>query len=368
MENRWRLILGDFAEEALPLSAEFAELDDALGFLYNREYGSGQGVRQQKNQRGGHGASLLAVPAWLRRVKQLFPKKTVEIMQKQALNKYHMLELLTDETVLSEMTPNLDLLKNILAFRNIMPKHVQKLANEIVAQVVREITEKLEIKVKRVFYGKKLPNSTTNYKIFRNFDVKRTIKRNLRNYSPELGTIVVERLYFNQNIKRYNPWNIIILVDESGSMMDSVIYSAVMASIFAKLPFVSIKLVIFDTAVVDLSDHTDDPVSILMKVQLGGGTNIHGALEYSKKLITTPQKTIVVLVSDLYDGNDYRMMYRSCHDILEAGSRLFVLPALDYEAVPSYDKNAALQIAKMGADVAAITPEELAEWIGKIIS
>lgn len=369
MCNRWRLILGEFAEESLPLDGESGDLDGALSFLYDREYGEEQGVRRQSGgRRGGRGASVLAVPAWMKRVKRLFPKKTVEIMQKQALDKYHMTELLTDETVLREMEPNMDLLKNILAFRSVMPQNVKKLAYEIVEQVVREITRKLEIQVKRVFYGKKLPNTTTNYKVYRNFDIKRTISKNLKHYDPARKTILVERLYFNQNVKRYNPWNIVILVDESGSMMDSVIYTSVMASIFSKLPFVSVKLAIFDTSIVDLSDHLDDPVGILMKVQLGGGTDIHRALEYGKKLITAPQKTIVVLVSDLYDGNDYRMMYRSCRDIIESGSKLFVLPALDYAAAPCYDKNAAKYLAGLGADVAAITPEELAEWIGKIIS
>ncbi|MDR3199974.1 MAG: VWA domain-containing protein, partial [Spirochaetales bacterium] len=164
-----------------------------------------------------------------------------------------------------------------------------------------------------------------------------------------------------------NPWNVIILVDESGSMMDSVIYSAVMASIFAKLPFLSVQLAIFDTALVDLSEHIDDPVGILLKVQLGGGTDIHGALEYAKKIMSFPHKTIVVLVSDLCDGNDYKLMYRSAADIIESGAKLFVLPALDYEAAGAYDKNAARHIRGQGAEVAAITPEALADWVGKVI-
>lgn len=368
MQTRWRLVLGQFAEDSLPVDSNSRELDDALDFLYGREYGEGQGMRTEQKRRGGRGASVMAVPLWLRQVKRLFPKKTVEIMQKQALDKYHMTELLTDEKVLSEMEPNMDLLKNILAFRSIMPKNVKKLAEQIVEQVIRDLQKKLEVKVRRVFYGKKLPNSTSTYKIYRNFDVKKTISRNLKNYSPELGTLVVDRLYFNQNVKRYNPWEVIILVDESGSMMDSVIYTSVMAGIFAKLPFLRVKLVIFDTALVDLSDQLHDPVGVLMKVQLGGGTDIYSALEYGKKLIASPQKTILVLVSDLYDGRDYRYMYRACRDIIEGGSRLFVLPALDYNSAPSYDHVAAAQLAKMGADVAAITPEELAEWMGKIIS
>ncbi len=289
-------------------------------------------------------------------------------MQKQALDKYNLTQLLTDESVLSQLEPNIGLLKNILTFRNMMPEHVRKLAYSIVEQVIKEIQKKLEINVRKAFYGKKLPHTNSSYKIFRNFDFKQTIEKNLKNYSREHGTIIPDRLYFNQNIRRYNPWRIVILVDESGSMLDSVIYTAVMASIFAKMPFLSVKLAIFDTSVVDLSEHLDDPVGILMKVQLGGGTDIHKALEYGKKLISAPQKTIIVLVSDLYDGNNYSYMFRSCRDIIEAGSKLFVLPALDYSGAPCYDVRAARTIAGMGADVAAITPEELAEWIGKIIS
>ncbi|WP_239059604.1 VWA domain-containing protein [Bacteroides sp. 224] len=366
--NRWRLILGDFAEASLPLDKNDKELDGALYFLYNREYGSEQGMREENSSRGGRGGSVLTVPGWLKRVKKLFPQRTVEVMQKQALDKYNLTQLLTDESVLRQMEPNMNLLKNILSFRNMMPNHVKKLAYEIVEQVVKELQKKLEIQVRKTFYGRKLPMSNSNYRIARNFDFKQTVRKNMKNYNPELGTVVPERLYFNQNIRRYNPWHLVILVDESGSMLESVIYSAVMASIFARMPFLSIKLAIFDTSIVDLSDHIDDPVTTLMKVQLGGGTDIHGALEYGKKLITAPQKTIVVLVSDLYDGNNYNYMYRSCRDILEAGSRLFVLPALDYSSTPVYDKRAAQYLSAIGADVAAITPEELAEWIGKIIS
>jgi hypothetical protein len=375
---RWRLILGDFAEEALPLEDGCTEINEALEFLYGREYGPGQGIRGEEEggtgeetvtgRKGGRGGSRLTIPGWIGKIRKLFPRRTVEILQKEALEKYHLTELLTDPEILKTMEPNLDLLKNILTFKHLIPEEVKALAYQIVEKVIREIQKKLETQVRRTFLGKKLPNSSTSYKIFRNFDFKRTIRKNLKHYNGEYKTIVPERLYFTRNIQRYNPWNIIVLVDESGSMMDSVIYSSVMASIFAKLPFLAVKLVIFDTSLVDLSDHIDDPVGILMKVQLGGGTDINGALEYAKKLITAPQKTIVVLVSDLYDGNDYRLMYKSSRDIIESGAKLFVLPALDYQASGVYDKNAALHFAKIGADVAAITPEDLAGWIGKVIS
>lgn len=365
--NRWRLILGRFAEKSLPLEADSTEIDEALAFLYDREYDDGRGVRSDPSG-GGLEPSRLTVPDWLSRIRRLFPRETVEILQKQALDKYDLTELLTDESVLHRLEPDFALLKNILTFRSIIPDNVRKQAYTIVEQVVLELRKRLEQSVKQVFSGRKQPRSNSPYRIFRNFDFERTVRANLKNYRPEYGTIVPERLYFNRNIRPYNPWNVIMLVDQSGSMIDSVIYTAVMASIFVRMPFLSLRLAVFDTSLVDLSDYLDDPVETLMKVQLGGGTDICGALEYGKTLITAPHKTIVVLVSDLYEGGDIRRMYRSCRDIIETGSRLFVLPALDYSATPWYDRNAAHRLARMGADVAAITPEQLAEWIGRIIS
>lgn len=370
--NRWRLILGSFADNNIKLDNEYCEMDSALGFLYDREYSKESGYADfdsnDNKTKGGKEKSALTVPIWVAKVKKLFPKNTVEIMQNQALEKYNMTEMLTDENILKEMEPNMELLKNILTFKDMMSGGVKKLAYDIVRKVVEDLKKKLEVDIKKVFYGKKLPNSAASNKIFKNLDVKKTIRNNLKNYNIEDKTIFVDKLYFNQNIKKYNPWHIIILIDESGSMLDSVIYSSIMASIFSNLPYLSIKLVIFDTSIVDLTDYVKDPIDILFKVQLGGGTDIVKALEYAKNITTIPDKTIVLLISDLYDSNDYKYMYKSAKDIIEARSKLFVMPALDYNAESSYDKEAAKQFARIGAKVAAITPNELSKWISSIIS
>lgn len=367
MINRWRLILGSFADDNLPLGKESQDLEETLSFLYDREY-SNEYYSKESSKKSETGASNLTAPDWIKKVKKLFPKKTVEIMQNQALEKYNLLEMLTDEEVLKEMEPNIDLLRNIISFKDVLGENVKWLAYSIIRKVVGDISKKLEIEMKRVFYGKKIPNSTTSYKIFKNLDIKRTIRSNLKNYDINNKSIAVERLYFNQNIKKYNPWNIIILIDESGSMTDSVIYSSITASIFSKLPFISVKLIIFDTSLVDLSEYVQDAVDILMKVQLGGGTDVVKALEYAKSITVAPNKTIVILISDLYDGKDFNFMYRSAKDIIESGSKLFVLPALNYDANASYSKEAAKGMSKLGAEVAAITPEELSNWINKVIS
>ena len=366
--NRWRLILGSFSN--LEIDNEYSEIDETLNFLYNREYtqNGGYSLDNFNNSNNSKEKSALTVPKWISKVKKLFPKETVEIMQKQALEKYKLTEILTDENILKEIEPNIELLKNILTFKDMMSQNVKKLAYDIVKKTLEEIKNKMEVEIKKVFYGKKLPNSNTTNKIFKNLDIKKTIKYNLKNYDIKNKTIFTDKLFFNQNIKKYNPYNIIILIDESGSMLDSVIYSSIMASIFANLPYLSIKLVIFDISVVDLSEHIKEPIDILFKVQLGGGTNIAQALEYAKKITFAPDKTIVLLISDLFDSNDYKLMYKNANDIIEAGSKLIVLTALDYNANSIYDKEAARYFSKIGAKVGALTPSKLSKWISDIIS
>ena len=377
--NRWRLILGSFAEDNLKVGGEYSEIDETLNFLYDREYSESSGyslnnlndfnnLNNSKEKRFSREKSSLTVPKWISKVKKLFPKETVEIMQNQALEKYKLTEILTDENILKEIEPNIELLKNILAFKDTMSGNVKKLAYEIVKKIVEEIKNKMEIDIKKVFYGKKLANSTAVNKIFKNLDIKKTVRHNLKNYNYKDKKFFVDKLYFNQNIKKYNPYNIIILIDESGSMLDSVIYTSVMASIFSNLPYLSVKLVIFDISVVDLSEYIREPIDILFKVQLGGGTDIAKALEYAKKITIAPDKTIVILISDLFDSNDYKLMYKSANDIIESGSKLFVLTALDYNANISYDKEAARYFSKIGAKVGALTPNKLSKWIGEVIS
>lgn len=366
--NRWRLIFGSFSN--LEIDNGYSEIDETLNFLYDREYtqNGGYSLDNFNNSNSSKEKSVLTVPKWISKVKKLFPKETVEIMQKQALEKYKLTEILTDENILKEIEPNIELLKNILTFKDMMSQNVKKLAYDIVKKTLEEIKNKMEVEIKKVFYGKKLPNSNTTNKIFKNLDIKKTIRYNLKNYDIKNKTIFTDKLFFNQNIKKYNPYNIIILIDESGSMLDSVIYSSIMASIFANLPYLSIKLIIFDISVVDLSEHIKEPIDILFKVQLGGGTNIAQALEYAKKITFAPDKTIVLLISDLFDNNDYKLMYKNANDIIESGSKLIILTALDYNANSIYDKEAARYFSKIGAKVGALTPSKLSKWISDIIS
>lgn len=367
--NRWRLVLGKYAADQIPFeggSLKMMEMEEVLDYLYSREYGEEQEIREDR--KGGSGASQLTVPHWLTKIKTLFPRNTVEIMERHALEKYQMTELLTDPEVLRRLEPNKELLKTVMQLKHMMKGEVLTLAREVVRKVADELTKKLEQGMKKSFSGRLNRSVSSPVKSIRNIDMSKTIRRNLKNYDTETKQLVLKQVYFSARMKKYNQWRVIICVDESGSMLDSVIHSAVMAGIFARLPMLDTKLVIFDTSVVDLSDYVSDPVETLMSVQLGGGTDIGGAVGYCAQLIQMPHRTMVVLVTDLYEGCGYRRMYQACQGIIESGAKLIVLPSLDHAAVPNYDRNAAAVLADMGASVGAMTPEELSGFIAKILS
>lgn len=368
--NRWRLILGKYADQYIGFtegSGRYSEMSDLLEYLYDREYGEERGIREEDRQ-GGQGPSSLTVPSWITKIRELFPKNTVEILEKHALDKYNMKELLTDKKVLESLQPNAELLKSILQMKHMMKGEVLDTARRIVKEVAAEIARQLENDVKLTIMGKVDKTRTGGVKSARNIDFKRTIKSNLKNFDTGSKSLIVDKVYFNARVKKYNPWNVIIAVDESGSMLSSVIHSAVMAGIFAKLPMLRTSLVIFDTQVVDLTGFVDDPVETLMSVQLGGGTDISRAMQYCEQLIVSPHRTMVVMVTDLYEGGPYGAMYARAKSIIESGAKLIILTALDNEASAAFDKNAASKMAALGAQVAAMTPGGLAKWIAEIIS
>lgn len=361
--NRWRLVLGKNAEGEMPLQdTRLSRMDDALDFLYSRE--AGPDVREGP---GGSGASNPTIAHWLSEVRTLFPKETAEVLQRHALDRYQLTELLSDREVLERMEPNQALLETVLSLKHLMKGPVLDTARRIVSKVVKELTERLQQEVQSSRLGKLDRASRSPVRSIRNLDFKRTIRENLAHFDKTNNRLVLEKLHFNGRIKRYNPWRVILCVDESGSMMSSIIHSAVMAGIFAKMPMLDMKLVIFDTSVVDLSGHVEDPVQALMSIQLGGGTDIAGALRYCEGLITTPHRTMVVLISDLCEGGPPKDLYGVSRDILESGAKLIALTALDENAVPSYDRSIGQHLADLGAWVGAMTPGMLADFMANVM-
>lgn len=368
--NRWRLILGGYAQERLAFGKGAAlengiscmDLEEVLDFLYNRE--QGEDVRRQ----GGTQASHLTAATWITRIRKLFPKETVEILERHALENYGMMELLTDKEVLEKLEPNQELLKTILQLKHLMKGDVLEEAKRIVKKVAEEIADRLNQDIRRSLLGRVDRNTSSPIPSMRNLDIQKTIQKNLKHYDKEQERLLLEKVYFNSRVKRFHKWRVVIAVDESGSMLDSVIHSAVMAGIFARLPMLDTRLVIFDTQVVDLSGYLEDPVATLMSIQLGGGTYITGALQYCESLIENPHKTMVVLVSDLCEGGSIQGLLGVSRGIIESGAKLICLTALDMDANPVYDRHTAQRLADLGAHVGAMTPEALGDFMGKIMN
>lgn len=366
---RWRMVLGKYAKPSMPncLSEGQGRMADALELLYSREYKE-RGVRQdQKLAPGSLDPSQLNVPTWLNEIKELFPKSTCEKIEKHALERYGMTELLTDAETLKRLELNTELMAAVLSLKGHMRGPVLEEARRLIARVVEEIKKRLMRDIQNAFAGRinRLRNST--YKVARNFDASNTIKRNLKHWDPNLKKLIVEQPRFFQRVKRFLPWEVIICVDQSGSMVNSVIHSAVMAGILSALPMVRVKLVVFDTTVVDLSEHASDPVEILMSVQLGGGTNIGQALNYCEQLVSQPSRTALVLVTDFCEGAEPRALVAACRRLRQAGVKLIGLAALDEVANSYYDHAMASRLAAEGMEIAALTPTELAKWLADVM-
>ena len=369
---RWRLVLGRFSEDGIPgsLDARGQRMEAALDYLYGREY-AGRGVRMRDpygaiggdKGPGSRATSILTVPHWINEVRDLFPEETVEIIEGHALERYDMMELVSDPHVLSSMRPNMDLLKAILTFKGWMEPETLRVARTIVAQVVEDIRRRMEDQTTSVLWGRRSRRARTSFATAANLDWRETIRRNLRNYDPGLEKLVFDDVRFFSNVDRRLPWNVVLCIDQSGSMIGSVIHSAVVAGILSAIASMHVSLVVFDTEVVDLTEYADDPVEVLMSVQLGGGTSIGKALEYCEGQISTPHRTIVVLVSDFYEGDSKARLFNVVTRLKESGVRLLGLGALDPDATGAYDKHMANELAARGMDVAAFTPKELAEWL-----
>jgi Mg-chelatase subunit ChlD len=310
----------------------------------------------------------MTVPTWLHAVRELFPAETAEVIEKHALDRYGMTELITDRKVLEKLEPNLDLLKALLTFRGLLKGDVLDEARRIVRHVVEEIKRKLSADVRRALSGRVNRFQHSPLKSAANLDWRQTVRRNLKNYDRARKKLGVQDVRFFSRIQRRMPWHIILCVDQSGSMTESVIHSAVMAGILVGLPMLRVKLVVFDTSIVDLSDYVDDPVEVLMSVQLGGGTDIGQAMTYCETLIEDPHRTIVVLVSDFCEGAPPARLLGSVSRMREGGSRLLGLAALAPNAQPSYDRQMAERLAALGMDIAALTPKQLAEWLARIVT
>src|SRR5215475_5875377 len=354
--RRWRLVLGRYSDGGLrqPRLTELElRTDRALEYLYGRELDR-RGIRSRSGARHGSlDASQLTTLDWLREVRELFPATVYETIQGHALDRYGMSELLRDPQLLAGLTPSEDLLRALMTLKDRADPALQAKIREIARKVMDDIMRRLKSRVETALSGTRNRFASSPLKNIRNFDWRRTIRENLKHYDATRRVLVAERLRFHARSRRRFPWTIVLCVDQSGSMVSSVIYSAVMAAIIAGLPSLRLHLVVFDTAIVDLTDRAADPVEVLLSVQLGGGTDIGRAVNYCEQLIQQPTRTVFVLVSDFCEGG-------SPGRLVTAVRRLA-------EAVPDFDRGTAGRLADAGMKIAALTPERFADWLAEVI-
>lgn len=298
---------------------------------------------------------------------RLFPKETIERLERDAVERYEIQEIVTDPAVLERIEPDETLLRAVLRTKHLMDPEVLALARRIVETVVRQLMERLATEVRQAFHGTR-SRRPSRLKNSRDFDFHRTIRANLAHYRPDERRLYIESPRFVARTRRHaERWQLILLVDQSGSMATSVIHSAVTAACLWGLPGLKTHLVAFDTSVVDLTSDVTDPAELLMKVRLGGGTDIARAVGYGAGLVENPRRAIVAVITDFYEGGDSQRLVREVRRLAEQGTHVLGLAALDEDANPDYDRDMARRLANAGAHVGAMTPGRLAEFVAEKI-
>jgi Mg-chelatase subunit ChlD len=377
--QRWRLILGKRVEEQLAggrasaglcaqgeptLTREMQEMDGALGAIYDVE-------EEQPEQRGKRGAGLGAsrpkVSTWLGDVRKYFERDVVAVIQQDAIEKKGWKQLLFEPESLSQVTPSVELVGTLMSLKGMIPDKAKEAAREVIRTVVEEIKKRMQAELERAVRGALDRSRHQPIPSLPNLDWKRTIGRNLKNYVPRKKTLVPERFFFYARQHRRKEWNVIVCMDQSGSMADSVVYGSVMGSIFASLPALETHVVAFDTEVVDLTSQLADPVDLLFGIQLGGGTDINRAVGYCRQFVKNPRKTLFILLTDLYEGGNEAELVRRLGELAAGGARAMCLLALSDEGAPAYDAGLAKKLANVGVPSFACTPKLLPQMLEAVL-
>lgn len=351
-EQRWRLILGQEADRscgALPKSLQ--GIDQALAALYEPDGPGGLG------RRGGRGASSPNVARWLGDIRRYFPSSVVQVMQRDALQRLDLTQMLLEKEMLEQVQPDVHMVANLIGLSRVIPAETKDTARMVVRKVVDDLLRQLEEPMRSAVTGA-LDRARRNRRPrLAEIDWHRTIRSNLRHWQPERRTVVPQELVGYGRKARKPQREVLLCIDQSGSMAASVVYSSIFGAVMASLPAVATRLVVFDTEVVDMSEQLDDPVDLLFGVQLGGGTDIHRAVSYCQGIIREPHNAILVLISDLYEGGVEDNLLARARELLEAGVQFIVLLALSDEGAPSYDRTLAGKLAALGVPSFACTPD-----------
>jgi Mg-chelatase subunit ChlD len=354
--TKWRLILGKQADPAVsvPLEGEMMGLDGVLDALYDSD------------RTGGLGSSSPNINRWLGDIRKYFPTSTVQLMQKDAIDRLNLKQLLLQPETLENLQPDVNLVATLLSLNKAMPQNTRETARMVIRKVVEDLEKRLAQPLREAIRGA-LNRAVRNRKPkYNEIDWHQTIRANLKNYQADLKTIIPEHL-IGRGRKGQSLKNIILLVDQSGSMAASVVYASIFGAVMASIRAVKTQMVVFDTEVVDLTAELKDPIDLMFGTQLGGGTDIHKALTYTEGLIQNPSETILILISDLFEGGNVGEMLKKASSIRESGVTFIALLALSDQGKPSFDKSVAAQFANMDIPSFACTPDRFPDLMAAAI-
>ncbi|MFD8794801.1 VWA domain-containing protein [Streptomyces vinaceus] len=358
--RRWRMVLGGEEDgTGCALAGRDAAMDAALSALYGRDGGNGRSGRQAKGgeRSAGLGGSAPHVARWLGDIRTYFPGSVVQIMQRDAIERLGLASLLLEPEMLEAVEPDVHLVGTLLSLHKAMPETTRETARAVVRTVVERLEARLASRTRATLTGALDRSARTGRPRHADIDWNRTIRANLKNYLPEYRTVVPERLIGYGRAAQAVKKEVVLCVDQSGSMAASVVHASVFGAVLASMRTIATRLVVFDTAVVDLTDQLTDPVDVLFGTQLGGGTDINRALAYCQSKITRPADTVVVLISDLYEGGIRDEMLGRVAAMKASGTEFVALLALSDEGAPAYDREHAAALAALGVPAFACTPD-----------
>lgn len=358
--RRWRLVLGGAAAESIGGlgSGPDEAMDGALAALYDRDETTGGSPRS-----AGLGSSTPRVARWLGDIRTYFPTSVVQVMQRDAMERLGLTQLLLEPEMLDAVEPDVHLVGTLLSLNKVMPETTKTTARAVVERVVRQVEERIAQHTRAAVTGALNRSARTSNPKLRDIDWNRTIRANLAHYLPEHRTVVPERLIGYGRRSQAVQRDVVLAVDQSGSMASSVVYASVFGAVLASMRSLRTSLVVFDTAVVDLTEKLSDPVEVLFGTQLGGGTDINRAIAYSRSLIDRPAESLFVLISDLYEGGIRAEMLARMASMRDAGVQVVVLLALSDDGAPSFDRDNAAALAGLGIPAFACTPDRFPELL-----
>jgi Mg-chelatase subunit ChlD len=367
--RRWRLVLGGADDGiGLPLSGVDARIDSALGALYDSESQEGADRGGAAQRRAGLSASAPRVARWLGDIRTFFPVSVVQVMQKDAIERLGLTQLLLEPEMLDAVEPDVHLVGTLLSLSRVIPEQAKESARAVIRTVTSDLERRLAQRTRSAVTGAlNRAGRTSRPRRPADIDWDRTIRANLRHYLPRYRTVVPDRLVGYARKQQAVTRDVILCLDQSGSMASSVVYAGVFGAVLASIRSLRTSVVAFDTSVVDLTEQLSDPVDVLFGLQLGGGTDINRALAYCQRLITRPARTILILVSDLFEGGNEEEMLRRIADMTASGTQVIALLALSDDGAPGYDHDNAAALAELGVPAFACTPDAFGELMAAAI-